>query len=38
MAMISVVLVSAYRRIWGSDRSVSSKGRQPFRAHAALAK
>jgi len=38
MAMVSVVLVAAYRRIWGSDRSVWSKGRQPPGARAALAK
>jgi len=38
MAMVSVVFVAAYRRIWGSDQSVWSKGRQPPGASAALAK
>jgi len=38
MAMVSVVLVAAYRWIWGSDRLVWSKGRQPPGTRAALAK
>jgi len=38
MAMASVVLVAAYRRIWGSDRSVWCKSRQPIGAPAALTK
>jgi len=38
MAMVSVVLVNAYRQIWGSDRWVWSKIRQPPGARAALAK
>jgi len=29
MAMVSVVLVAAYRRIWGSDLSVWFKDWQP---------
>jgi len=33
MAMVSVVLAAVYRRIWGSDRWVWSKGRQPPGAH-----
>jgi len=37
MAMVSVVLVAAYRQIWGSDRSVWSKGRQPHGTRADLA-
>jgi len=35
--MASVVLVAAYRRIWGSDRLAWFKGRQPPGACAALA-
>jgi len=38
MAMVSVVLVAAYMRIWGSDRLVWSKGWQPPGACAALTK
>jgi len=38
MATVSVVLVAAYRQIWGSDWSVWSKGRQPPGTHAALAR
>jgi len=38
MAMFSVVIVAAYRRIWSSDQSVWSKGRQPPGAHAVLTK
>jgi len=38
MAMISVVLVAAYRRIWSSGRLAWSKGRQPPGACAALAR
>jgi len=38
MAMVSVELVAAYWRIWRSDRSVWSKGRQPPGAHAVPAK
>jgi len=38
MAMVSVVVLAAYRRIWGSDRSVWSKGQQPPGARAVLAK
>jgi len=36
--MVSVVLVAAYRQIWGSDWLVWSKGQQPPGARAALAK
>jgi len=36
--MVSVVLVAAYRWIWGSDRSIRSKDQQPPGARAALAK
>jgi len=38
MAMVSVVLVAAYRQIWGSDRLAWSKNRQSPGARAALAK
>jgi len=38
VAMVSVVLVAAYRQIWGSDRSAWSKGWQLPGAHAALAR
>jgi len=38
MAIVSVVLVAAYRQIWGSDHLVWSKGRRPPGARAALAK
>jgi len=38
MAMVSVALVAAYRRIWGSDRLVWFKGRKPPGARAALTK
>jgi len=38
MAMVSVVLVAAYRWIWGSDPSAWSKNRQPPGARAAPAK
>jgi len=38
MAMVSVVVVAAYRRIGDSDRSVWSKSRQPPGTRAALTK
>jgi len=38
MVVVSVVFVAAYRWIWGSDRSVWSKGRQPLGTRAALAR